>query len=439
MATINLSKLPAAIPGFPDYNPKQQVIFSTWLSQLERTCKSYGFTSLTIPLFVRKEFLRAKSGNDTEIYSISRLSRDPEEDDLFTTFALPFDNTVPLALWIRDNAKDITFPYKRYAVSPVFRGENPSPGRFRGFYQCDIDIVGPNLSIENDIQCLLALVKGLQGITSEPFTVFINDMSITKALLTLYGVEEDNFKECLSIIDRLDKDGSYKVIAALSPFTNQKEKLVQTLLCKGDISNFEIPMEIKQEIEPTITSLNLVIDTLMKLGITCIKFSPSIVRGLNYYTGIVFETFLDNYNAGSIMSGGRYNNLVDTLSSRKSTGIMGVGGAIGVSRIFDIFSRNKLFINDRAKTTAEVIVLYRDISYNPWAVAEDIRNITSVDIYTGNATNISKQLDYANKLGISIAVIIMDTSVYCVKNLYTKEQIEVTTIPRLLDVIKNYK
>ena len=438
MATINLSKLPAAIPGFPDYKPEQQTTFYTWLSQLETTCKSYGFTSLTTPLFVRKEFLRAKAGNDTEIYSISRLSHNPDEDDLSTTFGLPFDNTLPLALYIRDNARNITFPYKRYAISPVFRGENPSPGRFRGFYQCDVDIVGPSLTIENDIQCLLTLIKGLQNITSEPFTVYLNDLSITKFLLSLYGVKEQNINECLFIIDRLDKEGFDRITAELLPFTNQNIELIQTLSYKGDISDFVISSDATDTIAPALISLKIIITTLSTLGITCIKFSPKIVRGLNYYTGVVFETFLDNFNEGSIMSGGRYDNLVDTLSTRKSTGIMGVGGSIGISRLFDIFNRNKLLSNNR-KTTTDVIVLYRDILYNPWIVAESIRDIMSVDIYTGNARNFSKQLDYANKLGVPIAVIIMDTSIYCVKNMYTKQQTEVTTIPELLDVIKSYR
>lgn len=362
MAKVNLSKLPAAVPGFPDYDPKQQTTFNNWISQLENTYKSYGFTPLTVPLFVRKEFLRVKGGNDTEIYSVSRLSHNSDENDISTTFGLPFDNT-----------RDITFPYKRYTINPVFRGENPSQGRFLGFYQCDVDIVGPTLSIENDIQCLLTLIKGIQSIISEPFTVYINDMSITKAFLKLYGIEEENIKDCLAIIDRLDKDGIEKVTAALLHFTDRSEQLIQILSYKGDISGFIIPVELVDMIKPVMCYLNEIINTLGKLGVTCIRFSPTIVRGLNYYTGVVFETFLNNYNEGSIMSGGRYDNLVDTLSNRKRTGIMGIGGSIGLSRIFDISIRNKILVSNR-KTTVDVIVLYRDITYNPWIVAEAIRN-----------------------------------------------------------------
>ena len=427
----NVSKIPIAVPGFPNYNPKQQVIFNEWLSKLENNCKSNGFTALEVPLFVRKEFLRVKMDDDNEIYSVSRLNKDCENEDLSTKFGLPFDNTVPLALWIRDNIREITFPYKRYAINCVYRGENPSPGRFRGFYQCDVDIVGRSLNTMNEIECLLTLIKGLKEITSYPFTVYINNISITKKLLRLYGVDEENIKDCLNLIDKIEKDGYEEINNKLSKFTNKSSELIDKLTYKGEIEDFVISDD---NIIEALDSLNNIITKLSELGIRCVKFSPSIVRGLNYYTGIVFETYLDNDEKSiSIMSGGRYDNLVDNLSSKKNMGIMGVGGSIGISRIFDLLTRKKELEGER-KSAADVIVIYRDIKYNPWIVAEALRNNNiNTDIYTGHARNISGQLDYANKLGIPIVVMIMDNSVYCIKNLKTKEQMEVTSIDELVN------
>jgi len=426
-----ISKIPIAVPGFPNYNPKQQVIFNEWLSKLENNCKSNGFTALEVPLFVRKEFLRVKMNDDNEIYSVSRLNKDCEDEDLNTKFGLPFDNTVPLALWIRDNIRDITFPYKRYAINPVYRGENPSPGRFRGFYQCDVDIIGPSLNIMNEIQCLHTLIKGLEEITYYPFTVYINNISITKNLFRLYGIDDENIKVCLNLIDRIEKDGYEEIKNKLSKFTNKNSELIDKLTYKGEIEDFVISDD---NIIEALDSLNNIITKLSELGIRCVKFSPSIIRGLNYYTGLVFETYLDNEEkAISIMSGGRYDNLVDNLSNKKSMAIMGVGGSIGISRIFDILTRKKVLEGGR-KSAADVIVIYRDIKYNPWIVAETLRNNNiNTDVYTGNANNISKQLDYANKLGIPIVVMVMDKSVYCIKNLKTKEQMEVTSIDELVN------
>lgn len=440
-----LHKLPAAVPGFPDYNPKHQVSFDNWISKLEHTFKIYGFTPFHAPLFIRKEFLRAKSTSDTEIYSISRLNHNPDHDDIETKFGLPFDNTVPLAIWVRDNARNITFPYKRYTISPVFRGEHPSPGRFRGFYQCDLDIIGPSLSIDNDFQCLLTLIRGLQNILidiqSSQFTVYLNDISITRFLLISHGVEELNINRALSIIDRLDKDGAISVTDALSSISNQTQELVEKLLYKGNITKF-IDNYFNQCTDDTIShiliKLKFILTSLENLNIMCVKFSPAIVRGLNYYTGIVFETFLDNYNEGSIMSGGRYNNLIDIFSDKKSTDITGVGGSIGISRLFDIVTRNSLLIHHR-KTVVNTIIIYENIRYDPWLLAETLRtNGISTDVFTGNSFSLTKQLDYAGKIGIPIVIILLNNSLYCVKNLITKDQTEITTIPDLLDIINKH-
>ncbi len=417
-------------------------MFDLWKKTLSNVYQLNGFNPLEVPVFVRKEFLHAKGGINNEIYAVSRLQGEDGDDK--TNFGIAFDRTVPFALWVRDHQRELTFPYKRYDISLSYRGENPSPGRFRGFYQCDIDVVGPNLGINNDVQCISALVEGLSslldsGLHNEDkrgFKMYLNEIKVPKALFNQAGVPDDKMPQALAIVDKLEKVGTEEVAKLLEALLQEEVsseaivQLVQVLAYKGSVDEFPIPEDFPDEAKVALDDLKKIINNLGANGIPgdVLQFCPGMVRGLNYYTGVVFETFLDALpSAGSVMSGGRYDNLVDTFTANakgkmRKTGIEGVGGSIGLTRLFDVLSRAKL-ITPQQKSACKVMVLAKDnLPVIPWQIAKALRNESiPCDVYTGNSANIKKQLTYANKSGVPLTVMVMDKETYCVKNLTLEE------------------
>lgn len=436
--TVSLRKTPAKVPGFTDYDPAEQVLFDKMKKVLMAQYALNGFNPFEVAPFVHKAFLLRKGGISHEIYAASRIhGNDP------TNFGLAFDRTVPFALWIRDHKSEVTFPYKRYDVSLSYRGEKPAPGRFRGFYQADVDIVGPRLELSNDVQCISALIDGLGAVLAEAlrkdqrgFTMYLNHISVPKALFASAGVKDvKKLAEGMRIVDKMDKIGLenvYKELCELlMPEVEEKtiEALVKVFSYKGPLSGFSLPDGLDPKASEGLKDLNTIIEGLLANGANpdSLHFCPGMVRGLDYYTGVVFETFLHALprSAGSVMSGGRYDELVDCFTEdakgrARKTGIEGVGGSIGLTRLFDVLTREKL-IQPAQKTACKVMVLTRgQISANSYKMVRAMKEAgLSCDLYTGSSGNIGKQLQTAQKVGVPVAVMIMEDGHYCVKEMRT--------------------
>lgn len=466
----NLRGLPGSVSGFGDYTQEENVLLDIWKRCLKDCFTNNGFNPIELPPFVRREFLQAKGGINNQIFSLNSLWSDEK-----TPYGLAFDRTVPLALWVRDHQKELTLPYKRYDIGLSYRGEKPSPGRFQGFYQCDVDAVGKDLSLSNDVQCISALVEGLTslleaGVTSvadRRFTIYLNHILIPKALFQQIGVQEDQLQKALSIVDDMEKTGEEVVIKELHELFKETvslesiENIIKVFSYKGTIEDFPLPNNIPEGTSEGLKALKTIIEDLKSNGIegSILQFCPGMVRGLNYYTGVVFETFLNSekfvshfQKPISVMSGGRYDNLVDVFTKDnkgiiKKTGLEGVGGSIGLTRLLDVLLKIGL-VQPYEKSSCKVIVLAKkSFKTQQWEISKKVRKEKiACDVYSGNSDKITSQLEYANKMRIPVAIMVMEENIFCVKHLSvskeaeggTKEVRDITDQTFVIQKVKDY-
>ena len=403
----------AVISGFHNYTEAQQALFGTWKKKLGDTFSRHGFVQFHPRPAELKENLKA-GGIGHEVYQINRMT-DGQETEL----ALPFDRTVPFALWINEHAQETVFPYKRQQIDISWRAERAQAARFRAFYQADVDMVGPNLGPLADVECITTLYEGLESLGFNNFRMSLNHMSISKAMLKSLNLSEENLKEALRLVDKLDKlpedDVANQIIQLNSNLDADAVKaLVSSFNFRGSISGFTLREEWGQEAVDGLANLKNLFHNLGQFGVDTsrLDFCPGMVRGLNYYTGPVFETHLegDGKALGSIASGGRFDDLIPGLTEGKK--LPGVGGSIGLTRLFDIYQRTlkpeeaeKVL---RKKSDADCVVLFhQDADMEKGIqIAKALReNGLNVELYTeGSKMKLPHKLDYVNKKGIPLAV-----------------------------------
>lgn len=409
--------IPLKISGFPDYSEKEHRLLSQWKKTLEDTYRLFGFMGFNPRPVESIAALQLKGGVAHQIYTLARL-----QDGTITDLALPFDRTIPLAVYVASRRHELIYPFKRFDISHSFRGERPQAGRARGFLQADIDIIDENLTNLSEVECLTALVTALKQLHIPSFTVYLNHLSIPKALMLDMGFSEENLPDALRIVDKMDKIGLEKVkeeLQLLFPSANLDQ--LPLLQFKGSFANF---LEICPKNLSGLLPMQELLDFLEKSEIppSIFAFCPGMVRGLDYYTGVVFETFLQDYpNYGSIASGGRYNKLIDSIINEE-TKLEGFGISIGLTRLFDVLKKEKI-LPSFPTPSAQILVAYREPSLQLQAVlaAHLLRNAgLSTDLYCGKSA-IGKQLSYADKKEISHAFMIMGES-FVIKNLKTGEQ-----------------
>ncbi len=414
------------ISGFADYSEGENYLFSLWKEKITAVFKTYGFTGFNPRPLEPAELLRKKGGVDKQIFGVSRL-----QDGSATNLAIPFDRTVPLATYIMRHMQETTFPFKRFDISHSFRGEHAAPGRFRGFIQADIDVIGPRLNLYNDVECIATILKSLNKLEIPEYFMYLNNIQIPKAIITSLDIPKETHAPFMRIIDKMDKiglDGAFMELQALLPDSSPAllKQTAEIFTYKGPIASFFIDETWGSTVPAALEQLQNTMMLLERSGISTknITFCPGMVRGLDYYTGVVFETFFKEMpEFGSIASGGRYDNLIDSLSDGSSN-IEGVGGSIGLTRLFDILSRKEL-LNANRRTSADVLLAYRtpELIGETYILAEKLREQgVNVDLYTGDSKKISKQLGYANKKGIPRAIMVMAPEAYVIRNMTTSKQ-----------------
>ena len=420
---------PKTLPGFMELLPNEQILFNKMKNTIQKTYESFGFLPLDTPIIEDAKILLAKAGGETE-KQIYRFMKG--ENDL----ALRFDLTVPLAKYVTEYYDKLSFPFKRYQIGKVYRGEKPQRGRYREFYQCDIDIIGDGeLSVVNDAELASVIYKTFLNLGFDDFTICINNRKILNGLFEGLDVKE-NSVEILRTIDKLDKIGPEKVRKELceeisedkvdtimnfiSIFGNNDEKI--KALEKITISNNtwnEGLNDLKEVVK--FIRIFMVPEENFKIDLT-------IARGLDYYTGTVYETFLNKYrNLGSVCSGGRYDNLTEFYSTRK---MPGVGISIGLSRLFFQLTDSNIISVDK-QSIADVLVISMDNNYEKCAqIASTLRqNGLKVQVDFEDK-KIAKKFKYADKLNINYVIVIgedeIKNNVVTVKNMITGEQNTVT-------------
>ncbi len=390
--------------GFVEYLPNQQVVLQSMLDTIRSVYETYGFLPIETPALELKEVLLAKGGGETEkeVYQFSKGSKD---------YAMHYDLTVPLARYVAEHENELTFPFKRYQMQKVWRAERAQKGRFREFYQCDADVIG-SYSAAHDGELLALICDTFRALDIGAFTVRLSNRKLLGGLLESIGLAQSS-TDIFRAIDKLEKIGSDEVI-----------KLLKTAGCSSDeaslILNFvnitgansEIlkklhGFNIKNDIYTKgLEEINQVLDVATQLGVPAESYiiDLRIIRGLDYYTGTVYETVLNNHpEFGSVCSGGRYDDLCKYYTK---TSLPGVGVSIGLTRLFSALLEHNI-----VTTTGNLDVVYivnHGSGARDWAlkVASDMRASglkTQVDF---EERDMASQLKYANKLGMRHVIVI---------------------------------
>ena len=417
---------PRTLPGFMELLPQDQILFNQIKETIRRNYEKFGFLPLDTPIIEDSKVLLAKAGGETE-KQIYRFNKG--ENDL----SLRFDLTVPLAKYVAKNYGTLAFPFRRYQIGKVYRGERQQKGRYREFYQCDIDIIGDGeLSIINDAELPNVIYNTFKELEFGEFTICINNRKILNGLFESLELNEMS-ADILRIIDKIEKIGKEAVIEELGKLNienNKIEKIMNFIAIEG--SNDEKIKALNdlgitsEKFQKGLEELTDVVKYMRLFGIPeeNFKIDLTIARGLDYYTGTVYETFLNEYkNLGSICSGGRYENLAEYYTDKK---LPGVGISIGLTRLFYQLNEIKL-IKAQKKSIADVLVISMTENFEyVFKVASKLRDEgKNVQVYYEDK-KVKAKFKYADKLEIPYTVVIGDDEVqsnsYSVKNMTTGEQ-----------------
>ena len=402
---------PKTLSGFMELYPNEQVVFNRMKNIIENTYKSYGYYPLDTPVIEYSEVLLAKAGGETEkqIYRFNKGDND---------LSLRFDLTVPLAKYVAKRQNELIFPFKRYQIGKVFRGERPQKGRFREFYQGDIDVIGEEeLSFKYDSEMVNIIYDLFTRLEIGKFIVRINNRKILGGFFDSLNLS-DKVTDILRIVDKLDKFGEESVRKDLSEIgvTNDKIDKIITFITldgsndeklkvlKNNYCNSELFNTGVNELEMVIKDLEL-----RRIPSTNYKIDLTIARGLDYYTGTVYETTLVDYPLiGSVCSGGRYDNLAEYYTDKK---LPGVGLSIGLTRLFSkLIEENIISIDDTSSSDVMILPMCDDYKY-----IYMVNNLlTSMNIKT-NICYIEKgfkqKLRYADRMKNKYVIIIGEDEV----------------------------
>lgn len=433
---------PRTLPGFMELSPSDQLMFNEIKKSLEETYRLCGFLPLDTPVLEASEILLAKAGGETEkqIYRFNKGDSD---------LTMRFDLTVPLAKFVAKNYGELSFPFRRYQIGKVYRGERSQRGRFREFYQSDIDIIGDGeLGLMNDAEIPSIICKIFKALGLDDFTIRINNRKLLNGLFSMMGVS-DKASDVMRIIDKIEKIGKDKVLAELAELgvnVSVAEKVMEFIAIKG--SNEEIIAKLKEfsdgnEIfEEGIKEIDYVNTAVKFFGVKEENFAIdlSIARGLDYYTGTVYETTFNKHpEIGSICSGGRYDNLAGFYTDKK---LPGVGISIGLTRLFFILNE-KEYLNRELTQACDVLVLPMDDDYSyAMKVTEELRESgIKTQIYLENK-KFKAKMNYANKLGVPFVIFIgedeKNNNTVTVKNFKKGEQ-TTDSIKVIANLIKSAK
>ena len=424
---------PRTLSGFMELLPGKQIQFERMVSILRDTYSSYGFAPLDTPAIEDAQILLAKGGGDTEkqIYRFQKGDSD---------LALRFDLTVPLAKYVALHCNDLAFPFRRFQISKVYRGERAQRGRFREFYQADIDIIGDGkLDILNEAEIPAIIYNVFKGFGLTRFQIRVNNRKILNGFYAMMELSEKS-GEIMRTVDKLDKIGPEKVKVILMGeecglSDAQADEILKFIAITG--TNAEVIAALegytgRNEIfDLGLSELKAVTANLAAFGVPEENFAVdlTIARGLDYYTGTVYETtLLDHPEIGSVCSGGRYDNLAGYYIEKQ---LPGVGISIGLTRLFYVLDEQGLLNPALPSAPAEALVLPMTADPAPAiALAQSLRSAgLKVQLY-GEQKKFKQKMTYANKLGVPFAVLLGEDEIaegMCsVKNMTTGEQVKLS-------------
>lgn len=420
---------PTIMPGFMELLPQDQIQFNRMKDTIRRNYEKFGFLPIDTPVMEKSEVLLAKGGGETEkqIYRFNKGSTD---------IALRFDLTVPLARYVAQHYSDLNFPFRRYHIGKVYRGERAQRGRFREFYQCDIDVIGDgDLDIINDAEIPTVIYNLFTDLDIGEFTIRINNRKILKGFYSNLGIEDS--QSVLRAVDKIEKIGPEGVIEELKEIGLSEDAADSVMeFIKIDGTNEEKIEKLKAlniEDEIFCEGLSEIEEVFRYLKIFNVPekntlFDLTIARGLDYYTGTVYETMLDDHpEIGSICSGGRYDNLASYYIDRN---LPGVGISIGLTRLFFLL-KDAGIIKDEENSLTDVLILpfegYKDVGLKLMNYL--LENDINAFMYTEEA-KLGKKMKYANGVNAKYTVLIGEDEAkeekYLLKNMESGDQEKMT-------------
>ena len=434
---------PSIPKGTRDFSPeevsKRNYIFET----LRKEFQSFGFLPIETPSMEKLSTLTGKYGDEGDqllfkilkrgakfIHAVqSAQSQSDVSDHFFSEEALRYDLTVPFARYVVQHQNEIHFPFKRYQIQPVWRADRPQRGRYREFYQCDVDVIGTS-SLNAEIELIQIIKNVFIKLQLPNHTIQINNRKILHALIDSCG-EAENFEKIAVIIDKLDKVGKDNVLNELN------EKFNNPTCTELFTSIFNLSSDVRETISwleeiigdaklgnEGIQEIKYITNACDQLDINNLKLNLTLARGLNYYTGSIFEVILNDYKMGSVVGGGRYDNLTSQFGLND---ISGVGISFGAERIFDVLSESHLFPRDTVISPEYLIIDRSGNMINSMRMANKLREYSKrVMIYPNSEHKLKKQLKYANQNNIPFIVFVgeefKEEMTFELKNMLTGDQ-----------------
>ena len=394
--------------GFMELTPDMQVEFDRIKRIIEESYCSFGFTPIDTPVLERSEILLAKAGGETEkqIYRFTKGDSD---------VSMRVDLTVPLARYVADHYNELAFPFRRSHIAKVYRGERPQKGRYREFYQCDIDVIGEGeLSIAYDAEIPRVIYSIFSQLNFGKFTIRVSNRKILSGLIAHLGLSYTTSVEVMRVIDKVDKISRVEFIAELKKLgmnTEQIDLLNRYIFTDGESDSTLAALRAAGIDDPVlqqgIDELESVVSFMRIMGIpdSHFRIDLTIARGLDYYTGTIYETTLDDYpRLGSVCSGGRYDDLASHYISKK---LPGVGVSIGLTRLFSQLVEQNI-VKPQKKSIVEVLVIpLTDDQFNAALnLASCLRSRGILVDTLLVSTTIKKKFKYANRMGIQQVVVL---------------------------------
>jgi len=430
---------PRTPPGVLELLPPDQAAMRRMLDTVRRSYERFGFVEIETPVFERTDVLLTKTGGDTERQVYFVQSTGAIENGSPPEMALRFDLTVPLARYVAEHQNDLTFPFKRYQIQRSYRGERPQRGRFREFYQCDIDVIGrETLSFRHDGELPAVIAAVFADLGVGDFTIRINSRTLMRGLLESLGIDvEERQADILRTVDKLDRLERDGVAAALRgdgvPAAVAEAILdlavVRRVGATAAIAHLDAIPPANDLVRQGVEELTVVFSTLEALGVdpSVYALDLGVARGLDYYTGTVYETVLDDHpEIGSVCSGGRYENLAGMYTSTK---LPGVGLSIGLTRLFWQLREAGLVAAGPTSVEAYVTVMDDDGVRAAMRLTTLLREAGVNTDVAPEPAKLGKQMKHADRLGARVALIVGEderaNGTVTVRDLAANEQFEV--------------
>ena len=426
---------PKILKGFRDFLPQDEILRSDLIEKLTKTFRSYGFVPIDTPVLEYTEILLRKSNGETE----KQMFR--FEDNGGRDVAMRFDLTVPFARFTAQHKEELYFPFKRYHISKVWRGEKPQAGRYREFVQCDFDTVGSDSAV-SDFETLSLMKAALSAIGVDEIKIHVNHRGIFNRFLKKLGLSEKS-EDILRAVDKIAKVGEEKVSAELEEITGSADSSAKIIDYIKPLSSFEETLSHIEELaggeDEDSKRMKTIFSMMKAAGIEeTYMLDPAITRGLDYYTGIVYETFLEKLpSIGSVCSGGRYDNLAGLYMKEK---LPGVGSSIGLDRLIAGLSELGITNAKGSYLDAEIFNTDENLNVQYQEVAAKLRKEgISVEVFP-DTVKINKQYSVTDKKQIPWGIMLSNSSetanTITLKNLKTREIFEAISLEDAAKKIK---